>query len=278
MESVSVAMEMDFFIKLKSLIKMDDINHDWISHPDSKLQFCETIEKLPSEVPIEVGAEVLIVLNMVDSLPGRKLEDVIGQVGIRAIIQGGFSNDEFIAIPKHKQFLRQFASLLLVNELGLEFELHRNHIYDINGSPKWEATYRSVYCTPKVAAGEKVGFFIDYTSLSNPLVYKKILFSVSEMEQPKKYLDDDRVIFLASELVKFDPHVLPYLNSIADYGAIRDSDTTFKIFTEEEIKFLDPKIYMAVPELDFREGAHEEIFGSSDEDDNESEGECSFPF
>ena len=278
MESVSVAMEMDFFVKLKSLIKMDDINHDWISHPEGKLQLSESIEKLSSEVPIEVGAEVLIVLKMVGSLAGRKLEDVIGQVGIRAIIQGVLSNDEFIATPKHKQFLRQFASLLLVNELGLEFELHRNHIYDIKGSPKWEAAYRSVYCTPKVAAGEKVGFFIDYTSLSNPLVYKKILFSVSEMEQPKKYEGEDRVILPASELVKFDPDVLPYLNSMADYGAIRDSDTTFKIFTKDEIKFLDPKIYMAVPELDFRKGAHEEILGSSDEDDNENGGECSFPF
>ena len=57
-----------------------------------------------------------------------------------------------------------------------------------------------------------------------------------------------------SRLVEFDKSVIQYLKYHCYYRAIRDSNKTFNFFEEDNIKHLDPKVYLAVPELDFRDG------------------------
>jgi len=252
------------------------MNYTWISHPQSYLEIQKSIDVLPMDCPIEVGATVDLLLELYGTVDGRDLDDVVSYVSVEAeIIEilGG----EFMVEPIAKEFLPSFANMELVNKLGTSFRIKAENIRSIEGSHDWNLKHKKVYCTEKVAAGEKVGFFLDFDLLDDPLVYKKVLFSVTEMEKPKKYKGENRVIIPLSQLVKQDKCSSGFLNYPCPYGAVKYSETEFKFFLEEDIKYLDPKIYMAIPELDFREGAHEEIFNNKDEE-NDDESECSFPF
>lgn len=252
-------------------------NLDWINHPESRLRFEKAFEEIPTDIPIEVGAEIEISLELFENKPSREWDNVVSHAGLSAVVTGALSDGKLMAQPKHQEWVKQIANMDLVEQFGLVFQLHSKFIRDIEGSNDWNLKHKKVYCTEKVAAGEKVGFFLDYTLLNDPLVYKKVLFSVTEMEKPKKYKGENRVIIPLSQLVKHDKCSYGFLYYPCPYGAVKYSETQFKFFLEEDIKYLDPKIYMAIPELDFREGAHEEIFNNKNEE-NDDESECSFPF
>lgn len=230
------------------------MNFTWLSHPQSYLGLNRAIKPLPPEIEIEVGAYVQLQVQMFGSRKGRKLDEVVSYIGLDAIIKEVLPEGFYRAVPAHEEFLPHFADMDLVEKYGLSFYLRPHHIINIHGTLEWSLKYKIVYCSPKVAAGERVGFFVQYTLLESPLVFKSVLFAESEIDTPKTYFDKKRKVIPLQQLMVNDPHVINFLHYPCDYGAVRDSDTTFKFFTEEEAFKMDIDTHLIVPELDFRDG------------------------